>query len=49
MKFINERINKEDRIIYGLNEIENSVPKGIWHPERDWIIDKERKIYLRQM
>lgn len=49
MGFINERISKEDRIEYGLDDIENSVNKGVWHPDRDWTIDKERKIYLRQM
>ncbi|MFW2079082.1 hypothetical protein ACG94X_15480 [Acinetobacter sp. ULE_I010] len=49
MGFINERTSKEDRIEYGLDEIENSVPRGVWHPGRDWTIDKERKIYLRQI
>lgn len=49
MGFINERISGEDRIEYGLDEIENSVPIGVWHPDRDWTIDKERKIYLRQI
>ena len=49
MGFVNAKISKEDRIEYGLDDIENSVPKGVWHPSRDWTIDKERKIYLRQI
>lgn len=49
MAFINERISQEDRVKFGLDEIENSKPRGVLIPEDFWIIDKENDIYLRKM
>lgn len=49
MNFVNEIISQDDRIKYGLDEVENTQPKGVWHPSSQWTINRERNYYLRQM
>jgi len=49
MAFVNKKISKDERIKYGLDAIDSSVPRGIWHPSGDWTIDCDRNIYLRQL
>ncbi|MDP3138212.1 MAG: hypothetical protein Q8N17_18000 [Burkholderiaceae bacterium] len=49
MAFVNEIIGDEDRKKYGLDELNNSLRMRGRTPQRDWTIDHERDIYLRQI
>lgn len=45
MPFVNARISPEDRVKYRLDEEERRF--GGDSPQLDWVIDRERDIYLR--
>lgn len=45
MPFVNERISAEDRAKYRLGEAEERYPGDT--PDREWVIDRDRDIYLR--
>ena len=47
MAFINEKISKEDREKYNIDQI-NMRWNGAGSPQRDWAIDREREIWLRE-
>jgi hypothetical protein len=47
MAFVNELISEADRQKYGLDQIDQSLVG--WTPQRDWTIDHERTIYLRNI
>jgi len=49
MAFVNEYISAEDRSKYGLDEIERDVSMRGRAPQRQWTIDHERGIYLREI
>jgi hypothetical protein len=48
MAFVNEYIPKEDFEKYGIHEIDRQAPARS-NNRRDWTIDRERDIYLRQV
>ena len=47
MAFVNEKISKEDREKYNIDQI-NMRWNGIGTRQRDWAIDREREIWLRE-
>ena len=47
MAFINEKISKEDREKYNIDQI-NMRWNGAGSPQRIWAIDREREIWLRE-
>ena len=47
MAFINEEISKADWEKYNIDQI-NMRWKGAGRPQRDWAIDREREIWLRE-
>lgn len=49
MGFVNERISQEDREKYGLDEVDAWIKKTARVRNRDWTIDHEREIYLREI
>ena len=49
MAFVNERISEEDRKKYGLDEVDKWLSNTGKVPNRDWTIDHEREIYLREV
>ncbi|WP_139826216.1 hypothetical protein [Derxia lacustris] len=49
MAFINRKISEQDRSFYQLERIESSKPRGVLHPDTYWVIDDDRKIYLREV
>jgi hypothetical protein len=49
MAFVNEMISAEDRKKYGLDELDSSQAMRGKSPQRNWTIDHERDIYLRNI
>ncbi len=49
MAFVNERISEDDRKKYGLDEVNKWLSNKGKVPNRDWTIDHERDIYLREI
>ncbi len=49
MAFVNEIISDEDRRKYGLDELDSSQAMRGSSPQRNWTIDHERDIYLRNI
>ena len=47
MAFVNEKISKEDREKYNIDQI-NMRWNGAGSPQRIWAIDREREIWLRE-
>ena len=49
MAFVNERISEDDRKKFGLDEVDKWLSNTGKVPNRDWTIDHEREIYLREV